>query len=370
MTNINGKDYRTLREIEKEVGVPLKTPSLVRSKRSISLAASIVLSAIIAGIMSLVIIPWVQTVQGSGRVIAYSPNERQQQIDAPVDGQIVHWHVMEGAHVKKGELIVDIADIDPNFLERVSQERDAALAKLTANQKSWEASRKNLDRQLNLFEQGLSSRRAYEMAEIETAKFASEVASASAELVRIESRLSRQSAQKVLAPRDGIVQRILAPQGGVYVRQGSRLATIVPESEDLAVELLIKGNDLPIISIGRHVRLQFEGWPAIQFSGWPSVAIGTFGGTVSLIDPSDDGSGNFRILVTPDDPNGWPEAPYLRQGVRAVGWVMLDTVRLGWELWRRFNAFPVSTENQPVIAPSEIRGPGESRTLGESRFGS
>ena len=69
-------------------------------------------------------------------------------------------------------------------------------------------------------------------------------------------------------------------------------------------------------------------------------AAGTFGGEVALIDSADDGSGRFRILVTPDKDEPWPTGMYLRQGVRVNGWVLLDQVKLGYELWRRFNGFP------------------------------
>ena len=130
---------------------------------------------------------------------------------------------------------------------------------------------------------------------------------------------------------------------------------IVPDTTDRVVELMIDGVDAPLIAahmeeVGRgpHVRLQFEGWPAVQFVGWPSVATGTFGGKVRQIDPTDDGYGRFRILVEPDemfDGDRWPEGHYLRQGNQAVGWVFLNRVTLGYELWRQFNGFP------PVLAP-------------------
>jgi len=105
------------------------------------------------------------------------------------------------------------------------------------------------------------------------------------------------------------------------------------------------------------VRLQFEGWPAVQFVGWPSVAVGTFPGRIILVDAADNGKGQFRVLVEPDPQAGeagaWPSARYLRQGVRANGWVLLNRVRLGYELWRQFNGFP------PTIAASEPWQPGD-----------
>jgi hypothetical protein len=139
-----------------------------------------------------------------------------------------------------------------------------------------------------------------------------------------------------------MVQRILAPQGGVVVKQGQELALIVPETANRAVELVVSGNDAPLLSVGRRVRLQFEGWPAVQFAGWPSVAVGTFGGTIGVIDPGAGEDGRVRIIVFPGEGEEWPDARYLRQGVRVIGWILLDTVKLGWELWRQFNGFPAS----------------------------
>jgi len=120
---------------------------------------------------------------------------------------------------------------------------------------------------------------------------------------------------------------------------------------------------MPLVHSGDHVRLQFEGWPALQFSGWLSVAIGTFGGEVALVDPSDDGTGQFRILVRPERANTWPPEAYLRQGVRANGWVMLGTVSLAYEFWRQLNGFPPS---QPI---EEIQGKGSDAEFKRKKRG-
>lgn len=177
-------------------------------------------------------------------------------------------------------------------------------------------------------------------------------------LQELDTRIERYKARFVKAPCDGTVFRVSANTGGggQYVKEGDELVVIVPDATDRVVELFLDGVDAPLVAahmeqnggVGPHVRLQFEGWPAVQFAGWPSVASGTFGGRVRQMDATDDGYGKFRVLVEPDrmfDGDEWPDAAYLRQGNQAVGWVFLNRVTVGYELWRQFNGFP------PVVAP-------------------
>jgi hypothetical protein len=103
----------------------------------------------------------------------------------------------------------------------------------------------------------------------------------------------------------------------------------------------VNGLDAPLVTPGRHVRLQFDGWPVFQFSGWPSAAIGTFEGIVEFVEPIADANGNFKVWVretTTDRP--WPNDRYVRLGSRVKGWVLLEEVKLGYELWRQLNSFP------------------------------
>lgn len=255
----------------------------------------------------------------------------------------------------------------------------------------------NFDRQKDLFEEGLASRADYELAErahreadakveqarqalraaenaleskraelgrvdteaqakIDSARAQREaanvdVSSKQKELSELDVQINQQATQLVKAPRDGTIFRVLVSPGAELVSAGDPLLILVPDTESRAVELWVDGNDVPLIHEGRPVRIQFEGWPAVQFAGWPSVAVGTFGGRVKLVDTTDDGTGRFRIVVLPDPRDQpWPESDFLRQGARAKGFVLLDQVALGYELWRLANGFPPVVDNAPKSA--------------------
>ena len=171
------------------------------------------------------------------------------------------------------------------------------------------------------------------------------------ELLELQTKRGELDRLEIRAPRGGVIQQWFGVEGSDTVKEGDQLFMIVPETSELAVEMKVNGNDMPLIKEGDRVRIQFEGWPAVQFVGWPSVAIGTFGGKVNRVFPTDDGKGNFRVLVTPDKhiqtDVDWPDDRYLRQGVRANGWVLLKEVPLGYEIWRQFNGFP------PTVAEPE-----------------
>lgn len=335
--------YPSLKELSKEREPLLASLDSVKPIISAHRLAYALVFLLFAGLIFIGVIPWQQTSWGTGSVVPYHPNERLQKINAPVKGLISRWHVSEGASVSAGSPIVDITDLDPQYFDRLKLQMSATQQALDASRVALETSNRNLERQKRLAESGLKSQRDYELAKLEYNKFLAEVAAKEKDLADIQSKLSRQAMQQVVAPRSGQVMRIHFPQGGAVVKEGDTLVTLAPETENLVVELFVDGNDLPLLSVGRIVRLQFEGWPAIQFSGWPSVAVGTFGGVIKTIDQSDSGNGKFRILVEPDIlDTAWPARPILRQGVRAKGWILLDTVPLWYELWRRFNGFPPS----------------------------
>ncbi len=295
----------------------------------------------------LIAIPWQQTADGSGKVMAYLPQDRVQNIHATVTGRIKKWFVKEGTFVKRGEPVMEIIDIDPNYMARLKVEFEAAKSHYEAAQAVVKTAKFDYDRQTNLYDQGISSRKDMEQAIIAYKTAQSAEAQALASFTQMQSRFSRQESQLVLAPTDGTIVRLLVGTSSVVVNQGQVVAIFVPKSNQLSAQILIRGNDLPLVHEGKNVRLQFEGWPAIQFSGWPSVAVGTFGGVVSFVDQTATPEGLFRVIILPKKGERWPESRFIRQGTRVNGWILLNKVSLGYELWRQFNGFPPSLDNAP-----------------------
>jgi multidrug resistance efflux pump len=382
-------------------------------------------------VLGLWFLPWQQFASASGKVIAFDPLDRRINVEAPVAGTVRKLHVVEGQMVKKGDVIAEIQDNDPNLLvnlgaqndalavrkaatsQRVGdleaqinqqemakgQAIDAAMQRVAAEKITAEIALLNLNRITDLKKSGLVSVREFEVArQLQESSDANlkaatanlkrtendfdsaisgiraqkgtaqaEVATAERDIKTLAVLISQNLRQVIESPRDGVVLSVQATDG-TYLRPGSLICVIIPETESRFVELLLDGNDMPLIRprttnqkgemiAGSDVRVQFEGWPAIQFIGWPSVAVGTFGAEVVFIDPADDGKGSFRVVVAPKPDivtrdgktkeERWPSKRFLRQGVRANGWVLLSQVPLWKEIWRQINGFP------PVISDAE-----------------
>lgn len=166
-----------------------------------------------------------------------------------------------------------------------------------------------------------------------------------AQIAKMENELTnvqvRQSQYQIIAPQSGYVVQAVKVGLGETIKEGGAVATILPQSDDIAFEMYVKAMDMPLIAKGRKVRVEFDGWPALAFSGWPNASVGTFGGEVAIIDRVESKNGMFRIIVKPDlNDETWPSL--LRIGSAAKGWIMLNDVPIWYEIWRNMNGFPAT----------------------------
>ena len=233
-------------------------------------------------------VPWTQTVTAQGQLSAYSPYERPQEIHAPISGRIKTWHVNEGSTVRTGDLLVELNDVDPQFMApdlllrldqsiRALEERRAAALdraellkqqinemstltvaattsaaarvaeagnriqsveqRLAAAKVAAETATLNLDRSRLLQAEGLVSRRDLELAIEAEAAAKAELNAAQATVREV-----KQSRRALTHGRDQIdaelVQRLLETRS----QRASALAEAAKASEDLADLELTRSN--------------------------------------------------------------------------------------------------------------------------------
>ncbi len=266
--------------------------------------------------------------------------------------------------------------------------------KLVAAQANVEIARIRMDREQSLFEQGLKSAKdvesrtmklrsaeadivgaqnnfdnannqvsidRFEVQRIDAnyadkiAKTKSDLASARSarfeaaiEVSKLENTLAnysmRRGLQFILAPQDGFINKAIKGGIGETFKEGESLVSIMPLDYALAVETYVRPIDMPLLHIGEHVRVEFDGWPAIVFSGWPNASLGTYGAKVVAMDRFISDNNMYRILLAPDlDDRPWPEQIRVGSGARTIA--LLSDVPIWFELWRQLNGFPPNYYN-------------------------
>lgn len=94
----------------------LQSWEAVQIPERLKFSSRLAIKLVILFLLIIAFVPWTQTITVTGQLSAYSPYERPQDIEAQITGRIQKWHVLEGVRVKKGDLIVELEDYDPNFM--------------------------------------------------------------------------------------------------------------------------------------------------------------------------------------------------------------------------------------------------------------
>lgn len=177
-------------------------------------------SIIIGTLVAMLFLPWQQTVQGEGIILAKDPTQRDYPIVAPINGFISKIYVKENQYVTKGTKLLTMVDLDKEYLhklqviqkslknqskntlnkiknlqikkenlqiayktgttiykqryEQAQNRLNALMFNKTALHKAYEISKLNFDRLQSLYKEGIESKRNFEMAQSRYAQSQSE----------------------------------------------------------------------------------------------------------------------------------------------------------------------------------------------------
>lgn len=385
-------------------------------------------------------LPWTQNIKSRGEVSSIDPQQRTQEVNTIIPGKILKWYVRDGAMVKEGDTLLQLAEVkddylDPQLADRTAEQLQAkteameyytgkagttesqmaalqqalvlkteqlknklkqytlqvrtdSMAMIAANSQLKIAD-EQLKRQKELYTAGLKSLTEYEqrqqyyqdalakkmgsenkyynsrnellniqlelssvkqdyaekMSKVSGEKFSalSQAATGQAEVSKLQNQLhnyrTRRGFHYILAPQSGQVMQTVKAGIGEIVKDGEKLLSIVPKNFDRAVEMYVSPNDLPLLSKGQLVRIQFDGFPAIVFSGWPQASYGVFSGEIAAVDNSIGENGKFRVWISQmEGEKPWPKNLQFGTGCQAIA--LLNNVPVWYELWRQLNGFP------------------------------
>ncbi len=250
-------------------------------------------------------------------------------------------------------------------LENRKQKQQEAKADMMIQQNKWLTSKNELiNSQLEWNAIRVKYKEAIAKAESQKFTTLSQLYEAEGAVTKLQNLLAnysiRQGLYYITAPIDGYITLAIQSGIGETIKEGEAIVSIMPSNYELAIAMYVKPMDLPLLETGQHVRIQFDGWPAIVFSGWPNTSYGTYGGKVFAIDQIISNNGKYRVLVAPDtEEHPWPSA--VRVGAGANNMLLLKDVPIWYELWRRINGFPPdyykevpkTSPNQPITEPKE-----------------
>jgi HlyD family secretion protein len=264
-------------------------------------------------------------------------------IGANAFGKITHLYVKEGDHVKKGQLLAQLenvqsaADVNANeaslqAAQTDAQAADAALktsqADLVRAQADYDRNKMDWDRAQSLFKDGLiaksdfdSRKNAWSTADAGLVQAQSRVAQAKAQKDSAEGHIAQAKATLVhysdllqkttnLAPFDGVVTNLPVREGetvvvGIQNAQGSTLMTIADMSV-ITAEVKVDETDIVNVHFGQQAEVSIDAIPKKIFHGTVSeignnAIIRSSGVSTSQSNTASEEAKDFKVVVTLTD---------------------------------------------------------------------
>lgn len=80
---------------------------------------------ILIGMAVLLFLPWTQNIRSNGLVTTLYQDQRPQQVNTVIGGQLIKWYVKEGDLVQAGDTLVQLAEVKADYLDPALLERTA-----------------------------------------------------------------------------------------------------------------------------------------------------------------------------------------------------------------------------------------------------
>ncbi len=290
--------------------------------------------------------PLVATVSCNGRVRAKTKVD----ISSQVMGQIVTLAVVEGEHVKKGDLLLQIDKVQ---YDAGAQATQAGLEALFAQREADKFAREQAERDLARTKKNFAAKIESEQ-NLQKAQLALDSARANerADERRIEQARANLLANKdslrkttIISPIDGVVTAKPVEQGeNAIVGTMNNPGTVLLTVSDMSVvegEMEIDETDIPHVKVGQKAKLTFDAYPDRKFDG-VVTEIGGSPITKSALG-TDSSAVNFKVKVQVEKP---PEN--IRPGFSVSGKIETD---------RRAAALAIPIPALVVADPASLERP-------------
>lgn len=250
-----------------------------------------------------------------------------------ISGPIVEVPVHENQHVSRGQLLYKLDDTPYRIqLAKIESEIETARAEIRGLRAQWRSKREEIKaaRSQEVFAQAdydrqkdLAERKFAPVAKFDEARMSLDVArqrisTAEEDLTRIEAALAgdpkipvdhhpkvkqllaaRDEAllnlrrTEILAPMDGIVQKVLVP--GSYAIMGVPSIAVIADS-DLWIEANFKETELTRVRVGQPVSIEVDTYPDMQCTGKVTSLSQATGAEFAVLPPQ-NATGNWVKVV-------------------------------------------------------------------------
>ena len=154
--------------------------------------------------------PWTQNIRARGTLTSLSPDQRPQTIHAIIPGRLEEWFVQEGQLVEKGDTILRLSEVKPEYFDPLLLDRTADqihAKELTA--RSYDEKAHSLDAQIDALSQGLiikleQARNKVKQAQLQLQSDSIRVIAAGIEIKVADDQLTRGEQQF----KEGLVSKV------------------------------------------------------------------------------------------------------------------------------------------------------------------